>query len=436
MSVKGTPELKQDLTSLSGGKRGFIKAYYEKKVTIFLIILTVGIIVAAGCGILFQIKSEETVIEVLERPGHGEGDRTERLQVQLEGEPEERELEVSVRERSYTAQEKEHYLEQALAELEQMIVGENPSLDEVRSDLNLPDSLAGGAVSARWMTVPYGVVDSEGRLTGANDEEGTLVEIEGMLNCDGQEAVYTVYAMIFPPRKDTEEKLQQAILQEVEKADQRDSYGETVNLPREIEGRKVIWKKENRNPFAAILAMTLILAVCVYIQMDNEVHKRAEARKQQLLLDYPDLMWKMTMLLGAGLSIRGTFVRISEEYLREKERKSPDKKIQIRYVYEEVVRTCTEMQSGISEGHAYERFGKRCQLPEYIRLGTVLSQNQRKGSRGLIGILEAEADASLTDRRNNARKIGEKAGTRLLLPMILMLGVVLAVLMVPAFLSF
>lgn len=105
-------------------------------------------------------------------------------------------------------------------------------------------------------------------------------------------------------------------------------------------------------------------------------------------------------------------------------------------MYEEVTAACYEMQSGISEAQAYERFGKRCQLSEYIRLGTVLSQNLKKGSSGLVQLLTMEADASLTERKNHARKIGEQAGTKLLLPMIVMLGIVLVILMVPAFLSF
>jgi hypothetical protein len=66
----------------------------------------------------------------------------------------------------------------------------------------------------------------------------------------------------------------------------------------------------------------------------------------------------------------------------------------------------------------------------------VLSQNLKKGARGLTDLLETEAEASLNERKNHARKIGEQAGTKLLLPMILMLGIVLVILMVPAFLSF
>ena len=105
-------------------------------------------------------------------------------------------------------------------------------------------------------------------------------------------------------------------------------------------------------------------------------------------------------------------------------------------MYEEITCTCYEMQSGIPEAQAYERFGRRCQLPEYIRLGSVLSQNLKKGAKGLTALLEKEAEASLNERKNHARKIGERSGTRLLLPMTLMLGIVLVILMVPAFLSF
>ena len=139
------------------------------------------------------------------------------------------------------------------------------------------------------------------------------------------------------------------------------------------------------------------------------------------------------------MGIKGTFSRISEEYLRKKAEgsgKFGKGKEKIRYVYEEITYACYEMRSGIPESQAYERFGKRCQLPEYIRIGSVLSQNLKKGAKGLTAMLETEAESSLNDRKNHARKIGEQAGTKLLLPMVLMLGIVLAILMVPAFLSF
>ena len=193
----------------------------------------------------------------------------------------------------------------------------------------------------------------------------------------------------------------------------------------------MVWYRQQQDPVSSVLALTAVAVLCIYVQMDQQVHRRAETRRNQLLLDYPDLMWKMTMLLGAGLTIKGTFSRIVQEY-----QKNRGKTARIRYVCEEMAYACHEMHSGIPEAEAYERFGKRCQLPEYIRLGSVLSQNLKKGSAGLTELLEKEAADSMVQRKNQAKKIGERAGTKLLLPMMLMLGIVLAILMIPAFLSF
>ena len=44
--------------------------------------------------------------------------------------------------------------------------------------------------------------------------------------------------------------------------------------------------------------------------------------------------------------------------------------------------------------------------------------------------------AAFEQRKNLAKKLGEEAGTKLLLPLFLMLGVVMIMMVVPAFLAF
>lgn len=436
---RGKLELQQELLALSAGSKGALRDYYVRKISVFLGVLTAGTLLSLLGLLVFMGSGQDIVMQKLERPGYGEGDRKEALTVEIEGEQEAQQVEVTVQERKYTDQEKQELLDTALEQLPQTILGENKSLDMVRSDLYFPQSMEDGAVKLSWLTVPYGVLDEGGSIKSAEDENGTLVEIQGTLICGGREAAYTVFARVFPPELTREERLRQSIGEEVALADDNGSHDELLELPGSVDGKTLTWKKRSDNPALALLALTLVTALCIYLEMDSQVHKRAEERKRQLLLDYPDLMWKMTMLLGAGLSIKGTFLRISEEYLRQKAGASKGgrkEKHKVRFVYEEVTYACREMNSGISEAQAYERFGKRCQLPEYIRIGSVLSQNLKKGSRGLTALLETEAEASLNDRKNHARKIGEQAGTKLLLPMILMLGIVLVILMVPAFLSF
>ena len=64
-----------------------------------------------------------------------------------------------------------------------------------------------------------------------------------------------------------------------------------------------------------------------------------------------------------------------------------------------------------------------------------LSQNLKKGTRGLTELLSLEAIHAFEERKARARRKGEEAGKKLLAPMVMMLGIVLIIVVVPAFWS-
>jgi hypothetical protein len=107
-----------------------------------------------------------------------------------------------------------------------------------------------------------------------------------------------------------------------------------------------------------------------------------------------------------------------------------------RYVYEEMMITYGELMLGTSETIAYERFGRRVKLLPYLRFSSMIARNVKKGSTGLLGLLELEAAEAFEERKELAKRMGEEAGTKLLAPMMLMLLIVLAIIMLPAFMSF
>ena len=109
---------------------------------------------------------------------------------------------------------------------------------------------------------------------------------------------------------------------------------------------------------------------------------------------------------------------------------------QKRFAYEEIVFTCQEMENGVSEQEAYQRMGMRMGTGAYRSLAVLLTQNLKKGSKGLLELLKQESQEAFEERRRQAKTTGEKASTKLLLPMGMMLAVVLVILTVPAFLSF
>lgn len=103
--------------------------------------------------------------------------------------------------------------------------------------------------------------------------------------------------------------------------------------------------------------------------------------------------------------------------------------------YEEMVNVMYKISGGASEGECYEEYGIRCNLSEYRKFGMMLSQNLRKGTRGLTELLEREAEDAFEQRKNLAKKAGEEAGTKLMIPLFLMLIIVFAIVIVPAFFS-
>ena len=106
-----------------------------------------------------------------------------------------------------------------------------------------------------------------------------------------------------------------------------------------------------------------------------------------------------------------------------------------RAAYEEMRQTCHQLQSGMTESEAYREFGRRCRLQPYLKLSGLLEQNRKTGTKNMKTLLQAEMADALEQRKNLARRLGEEAGTKLLLPMFLMLAIVLVIVIVPAFLS-
>ena len=187
--------------------------------------------------------------------------------------------------------------------------------------------------------------------------------------------------------------------------------------------------RSSMEPMMILLVLGSVLAV--FIGQDMELHKQYELRNQQLLLEYPEFVSRLQLLLCSGMSIRSAFFKIGKEY--QKNLQKGGKK---RYVDEELLLALRKMENGMSEAEALEFFGRRCHLFCYKKMVSLIQQNLRRGTDGLRETLMNETKAAFEERKQAARRLGEEAGTKLLFPMMLMMGVVMVIIMIPAFISF
>lgn len=72
---------------------------------------------------------------------------------------------------------------------------------------------------------------------------------------------------------------------------------------------------------------------------------------------------------------------------------------------------------------------------DYTRFMSILIQSIKNGNKELKNILTMEVQDALYERKQRAKKLGEEAATKLVLPLMMMLSVVMIIIMVPAFMG-
>lgn len=376
-----------------------------------------------GIGIFIKEEKERN-IKYLERNSYGEGGYEETLFAETQGKTQE--ITVYVEEESYTEKEIEHYIKEAKKELDKWL----KKVKKGGKDFRFPQSLEGNPVKISWSTGNPEILSWEGILGEDIPEKGENVEIVAFLSLGEGTEIWQKKVTVYPPSLSEKKKLQKEIQKEAELLSENPS--EPLYLPQTVRGEEIRYRKTGTETGRIICIMSLVLGLGVYPLQKEKEKKKRELVKKEMQRDYPDIIQKLVLFLRAGFTIRKAMEKIADGYLRSKEKYHAKE----RSAYEEIVRTCKEMQGGIYEAEAYERFGIRCGLSQYKVLSVLLVQNLKKGNQNLLELLEREEAVAEDERKRSAKVRGEEASTKLLLPMVLQLIVVLMILMIPAFFSF
>ncbi len=372
----------------------------------------------------------------LERNEYGAGSRTETFRAKVgEGETAQDvdDLEVVLSEQALADEETRKMFDRCMQKIQDEMLGENESLDKVESDLNLMTALEGESVEIDWSLDTYDVMTDSGELReDALAAEGTQVELTAVLTYTqdpDRQALCMYTATVYPKPLTAAERTKEALTAAIQEEEAATRGEKTFNLPRDLGGQAVSYYREMDTRGPVLMFLALVIGVLSFaLQKQNQAQEK-EDRQKQMLLDYPEILNKLTLFLGAGMTVKRAFRKIVTDYEEQKEVWGE------RYAYEEMRLACHEMDSGTPEAECYEKFGCRCNIQEYLRFGSLLSQNLRRGTRGLNQLLKVEAAQAFEDRKARAKQLGEEAGTKLLIPMFLMLAVVLIVAVVPAFTS-
>ena len=365
----------------------------------------------------------------VERPEVGEGERTETWEVSGDGYSEKIAMEIAEREPS--GEEANALFSEAIEEIDRSFPGENESLDCVTEKVNVRNTYADGLVEASWSFDPSGLVASDGTLQWEEIGENTLVQAEALLTLGSRENRHSFTFQICLPEADTPEGFSYYVNRAARRAQETSLSEESIELPEEAQGMALSWKRISESRGEQIALLGSAAGVALLLAGREEARRREKRRQQEKRRDYPEIVSSLSLFLGAGFSLHASLGRMGEQYLMRQE-KHPGYR---REGMEEVLMTYREMEDGMGELEALRRFGERNSLREYRKLALLLEQNLRKGTRELLAMLEREELLAFELRQTLAKKAGEEASTRLLLPMIGLLGIVMAILLIPAMMT-
>ena len=351
------------------------------------------------------------------RNGKGEGAYEEELLVS-DGKYTER-IKIHVSEISYTEEELKTFLEEALQNMDERILGENKVFARIEYPLQLPTELPDTPITIEWNTDQPLYLDWEGAIGEDVPEEGVKVYLTGELHAGEYLRLYEKDLTVYPERLSESEALVRSIEKEMEDTS---PYEKEQRLPSNVNGKDLIWHKEYAGDGWIILLLSLLAGVLVPFLEKSKKQEEEKKRERMLKKEYPIVLNKLILYMRAGSSCRMALQRILELYEEHP-------------AYEELGRTYLEMQQGIPEEVSYERLGTRCGCMEYKTLASLLIQSLKKGSGQVLASMEEECGRAFEERKRTARIAGEEAGTKLLFPMILMLLIVLMMIVVPSFLA-
>lgn len=395
----------------------------KKKEKVQLVLAAAVVAVTAVIVFLRQGAGKEETDRIwVGRPESG----SRQVELLLQGNESERPFSMNVEAKRRTAEELEEAFSETIRLLEEKL---RPEKIRVTEELALPQLIEETGVKVRWQSSDEEIIKRDGTIQRGGLTEQTEVTLCARLTLEGESREVWFPVTVLPYTPESEEaryyEAEEVLLSLEAETEEEDGFF----LPEKVEGI-VVSLPEKTLPVGALLAAVVVLLPLLVIAAKHQEKEKERKERERVFLEvYPRLITKLTLYVGAGLSLRGAWERIGSEYRDRSKRtkKNP--------VYEEVLVLTGELKNGKSEAGVYEAFGRRVGLKPYLRCSALLISQLQKGSGGLREGLETEVRLAWELHREQAEKKGEEAQTKLLFPMMGMLFLVLAIVMIPAFLS-
>ncbi len=359
---------------------------------------------------------------VLQRNDVGQGDYQEEMKISSNRHKER--FSVEVEERKLSQKEVEQLFKNARKEIDKTFLGENKSKDKIQSRVLLLNTCQDGNIHVDWSFDGSDLIGSDGEINNGDLRDKVIVVVTAELSYGDYKNIYSFPVNICPLETGSRESMLKKLRRSIATASLED---DELVLPKEIDGNKIVWKKIMPLRGLSIMLLGMVVYILVPFLEKMELRQRDRKRRENLLKAYPEILTQLSLLLQVGISLPEAIQRICRRYERRLHQGAEREE-----AYDLIVQWNRETRDGVGVIQAIENFGKRAGIREYRKLAILLSQSERHGNGNIVELLEKEDAECFEMRKMMAKKEGEEASTKLLLPMMGMLGLVLVILIFPA----
>ena len=160
-------------------------------------------------------------------------------------------------------------------------------------------------------------------------------------------------------------------------------------------------------------------AALAYYYFGTVTAKKILKRSNELLHDFSEVVSKLALLTNAGMILREAWqeVAFGGEGV----------------IYAEMQTAVDEMNNGVADVDAIYNFGSRCIIPEIKKFTSTIIQGMTKGNSELTSMMQEQSKEVWQLKKQLVRREGEKAASKLLIPICIMFLGILVMILIPIF---
>ena len=166
------------------------------------------------------------------------------------------------------------------------------------------------------------------------------------------------------------------------------------------------------------LLLGAVLAFVLPRGVQSGINKAIQAKKDEILNEFPKMVSKLTMLVNAGMLLRPAWDEVAESNHEDA-------------LYAEMRLASKDILEGKTIEAAMDSFAARCGLKEIRKFASIYVQAVKRGAGESIDSMKIMAEEAWEQKKQLSKQKGEIAAQKLLIPNVIMFFGIMLVVVVP-----